>query len=323
MTLLKPPEPLGADRFQAALTRRFLTPALAELEATFLALRAKTDRVLEAQAAARRDKPYPYGYCLEITLDVFAGLRAWSEAADSPGTRALKAFLKNGGEARPVWGVLRGRYFQNAMRLGALYVDVANDSVDPRKAKVEILPMEDSGLELVRDGAHFADIAESYWGVRAYANTALPSLAPLFPIILVDPEERVLLHSRASYMMRLFGSDGFRRSERWLGEGPPPPPHIVEKLRAACPEDIRAANRAFGAAAAVDACRKLRASGVRIDADWAEGMGALFDRVPSFRILQPQRPTQITPASNLSGAAIADMDRTNARPGAGIVRVAA
>lgn len=44
---------LDAGRLQSALTRRFLTPALAPLEATFLALRADADRVLKGEADGR------------------------------------------------------------------------------------------------------------------------------------------------------------------------------------------------------------------------------------------------------------------------------
>ena len=118
-----------------------------------------------------------------------------------------------------VWGALRDRYFQNAVQLGALYVDVSNDTVDARKAKVEILPMKESGLALVRDAAHFVRIASGYWDMAFYANTALPSLAPVFPMIAVDRKGRIQIQNKSGYMMRLFGADGFHLAERWLREG--------------------------------------------------------------------------------------------------------
>lgn len=266
-------------------------------------MRAETDRGLAPAAFARRDKPYPYGYCLEITQDVVTNLRARNARARSSAARAVSAFLKHGGAATMVWGVLRDRYFQNAIQMGSLYIDVANDSVDPNKPKVEILPMAESGLELVRDVDHFARIAERYWGVRCYANIALPDLAPLFPVIIVDPLKRVLLQSRTGYMMRLLGGDGFRKSEQWLKTAPQPPAEVVMGLRQNCPADILAANPVAAREAAVGACSALRQKAASLDGAWIEQMAALFDRVPQVRILDtPSKPVPLI-----------DVKRTNAR----------
>jgi hypothetical protein len=38
---------------------------------------------------------------------------------------------------KKVFVLLKGRYFQNALQLGNLYVDVANDTVDTAKPKLE------------------------------------------------------------------------------------------------------------------------------------------------------------------------------------------
>lgn len=311
--VILPPDPLEANRLQAALTRRFLLPVLPELETLFLAMRAETDREMAADAVARRGKAYPYGYCLEITEDIVTNLRARNARARNAAARALSAFLKHGGVGTVVWGVLRDRYFQNAIQLGSLYVDVANDSVDPLKPKVEILPMAESGLELVRDIPHFARIAERYWGVRCYANTALPALAPLFPVIIVDPAQRVLLQSKTGYMMRLLASDRFRKSERWLGTAPEPPLEVVQGVREHCPADILAANPAATREASLEACRALRGRAASLDGAWIDRMGAMFDRVPQIRVLNlPSAP-----------AAVHDMTRTNARFPTSVSAVAA
>jgi len=305
--VILPPDTLETNRLQAALTRRFLLPVLPELEMLFLSMRAETDREMAAVAAARRGKSYPYGYCLEITQDVVSNLRARNAAARGPAARAVAAFLKHGGVGKMVWGVLRDRYFQNAIQLGSLYVDVANDSVDPGKPKVEVLPMVESGLELVRDVAHFAGIAERYWGVRCYANTAFPALAPLFPLIIVDPQERVLLQSKTGYMMRLLVSDQFQRSERWLREAPSPSADVVWGLREHCPAEILAANPTPTREAALAACRELRGTAALLDEAWIDRMGAAFDRVPQIRIVRAaSKPL-----------AVHDMKRTNARFNAG------
>lgn len=311
--MIQPPDSLEANRLQAALTRRFLMPVLADLEPLFLEMRAETDRALAPNAAARSQQPYPHGYCLEITRDVINNLLSRNAALSGGASRALSAFLKHGGVASMVWGVLRGRYFQNAIQLGSLYVDVANDSVDPRKPKVEILPMELSGLELVRDVAHFARTAEAYWDVRCYANIALPALAPLFPLIVIDSARRVALQSRTGHMMRLLGSDGFRKSERWLREAPPPPPEAVNGLRQHCPADVLAASPVATVEAAIEACRALRSQAAALDMEWIEQMRAMFDRVPQIQILAPAPKAGV----------LIDLKRTNARFATGVDVVAA
>lgn len=288
--MLKPPENLVPNRLQTALTKRFLLPALPSVEAALLEIRAETDEALAPNALARRGKPYPYGYCHEITVDVIGRLRQAAARRRSPGERALDAFFRHGGRGTLVWGALRGLYLQNAIQVGPLYVDVSNDTVDVNKAKVEILPMADSGFELLRDAAHFAQIVERYWDTRAYANTALPSLAPLFPVLLADRAGNVLLQSNTGYMMRLLGTDGFRRSEQWLRASPAPSDLVVRELRAHCPADILAANPQTGLEAAIAACHKPRRDRTRIDEAWVGRMSADFDRVPMIRIIRPSNP---------------------------------
>jgi hypothetical protein len=259
---------LVASRREAALTARFLNPVTPMLENLFLALRAETDMALGRNAPARYGKPYPYGYCREITCDVLARLNARMERPRHPGERAIKVYLKQGGTGRRVWGALRDRFFQNALQMGGLYIDVSNDTVDVTKPKVEILPMDSSGFERVRDAEHFATIGERYWGVKFYANHAVPSLAPLFPMLGVDTQGRVRLHSEGKHMVDLFCGSDFALSERWLSDGPPPPSAVTEALLRLCPEALSATNPATGKQAALRACLDARAQGLAADPDW-------------------------------------------------------
>lgn len=287
------PDPLESSPLQADLAARFLAPATPALEALLLELRAETDAAL-ATDAPLYGKPYPYGYCLEITLDVMTRLRLrMQQAPQSAGEQAVRAFLLGGGEGRQVWGILRERYFQNAMVLGDLYVDVANDSVDPSKPKVEILPLAASGLTLVETVEDFVRIAEPYWNVRLYANTALPFLAPLFPFLAVNPSGQVRLEARPNHMMRLLAGGGFVQSERWLAEGPEPSADIVQAVREVCPPDILALGRVMGREASIKMCRALRAAGV--DKAWLDEMWAILERIP-----------------------VASLHNANARPATGI-----
>lgn len=302
---------LDAGSVQAALTERFLRPALPELEAFFLAMRAQADPALAARIGTQYGKAYPYGSCLEITTDVMWRLGARDAWPDMPGAQALKAFLDHGGEGQMLWGVLRDSYFQNAIQLGTLYVDVSNDTVDVRKPKVEILPMKDSGFALVRDAAHFVRIGEAYWNARLYVNTALPALAPAFPMILVDRDGKVGLMARVSYVMAMFANDGFRLAEQWLREGPTPPVEAVHSLRSLCSRELLAANPRTGVDAAVSACQQLRAAGVIGDNAWIDAMFAAFDKAPVARM------------ASRSFRGILDERRANSRPLAGIAKLVA
>lgn len=259
---------LVTSRQQAALTARFLRPVTPMLEDLFLALRAETDEALGPGAPRVYGKPYPYGYCLEITQDVQARLSARLARPVHPGERALKIYLKSGGTVRRVWGALRGQFFQNALQVGGLYVDVSNDTVDVNKPKVEILPMEWSGFTTIRDAAHFASIAEPYWNEKIYANVALPTLAPLFPMLGVDSQGKVRIHSEGSHMVHLFRSSRFTLSERWLEQAPVPPAHAIDTIRHFAPPALLAVNPQASREAALQACGAARAQRRASDDAW-------------------------------------------------------
>ena len=262
-----------------ALTRRFLTPAAAALEVLLLEIRAETDLALGQGAPSHYGKPYPLGYCWEITHDVMARLRRRMSRPASPAERSLAAFLRHGGRGRHIWGALRGRYFQNAFQFGDLYIDVANDTVDINKPKIEILGMSESGFSLIESAEDFAKIAASYWGVRLYANHALPTLAPVFPMVGICAKGGVRLYSNSHYMVRLFCDGGFAESELWLGQGPAPPPAAVEALRAQASDGLQLADLEPGRDAALAACQRLRAAGVARSATWRAARLADFDRL--------------------------------------------
>jgi len=126
---------------QTALSERYLLPALPELEAFFLAVRAHVDLTLEPVQPVKLGKTYPLGQCLEISLAVMRLLEQADlstvplSGAAVAGRAAFTAFRKAGGALRLVWGDLRGEFFQNAFQLGTLYLDVSNDTVTPTKPR--------------------------------------------------------------------------------------------------------------------------------------------------------------------------------------------
>lgn len=222
-----PNEPQALDSpVQAALTERFLQPALAELETFFLAVRAQVDPVLQAERPTKLGKPYPLGQCLEISQAVQKQLRSVDDSrltgAAAQGRVAFKTFLQAGGEFRQVWGDLRGSYFQNAFQLGTLYLDVSNDTVTPTKPKVEILPFADAAFVAIRDFQHFSEVALRYWQGEIHPNHVLPELAPYCPLIHVSPAGIITLCEATGYMVGLTQSQGFRPSETVLHQPPMP-----------------------------------------------------------------------------------------------------
>lgn len=227
---LLPNEPrIGNELIERELTDRYLMPALAELEAFFLTVRAEVDAILQLQQPTKLGKPYPLGQCLEITLAVqkrlrqidtpnFAGMAATGHAA-------LSAFLRAGGSLRQIWGDLRSQFFQNAFLIGTLYVDVSNDTVVVTKPKVEILPFEKSNLTPIKDFQHFAELAKRYWKAHIFPNHLLPSIAPYAPLLMVIPDDGVRFEAPSDYMVALTAASRFYGSETVLSKG-----HMDEQL---------------------------------------------------------------------------------------------
>lgn len=206
---------------QSDLTVQYLIPVIDELEICLKSVRREVDVELIKKKPMKLGKPYPLGQCLEITQAVERCLKKNKEnclPVDAiPGLRALRAFLHEGGEFRRVWGDLCRQYFQNAFQIGSLYVDVANDTVDPAKPKVEILPFEQADLVPIRNYEHFGEIASRYWGDYVYPNHVLPSLAPYCPLIHVNQSScRIKLQSINSYMLGLTKTGAFTHSEQAL-----------------------------------------------------------------------------------------------------------
>jgi hypothetical protein len=257
---LLPQEIVPVDGRQAELTDRHLIALGPSLEAYFLALRAEVDAILEPVMAASVGKPYPIGRCEEINRTAMTMLARRIERPACVVESAIRSFIAEGGVTRSIWGVLRERYFQNAMQFGSLYIDVSNDTVVVTKPKVEILPIADSGIVPVRDVEHFAVIAGSYWEANVCANVVVPSLAPILPMITHLPDlSPPGLQSASDYMIALMIRDGFRQAEDWLSKAPPPPPHVAEMVLDHLPDDLRP-RASDPRAEAVAACRTVRAA---------------------------------------------------------------
>lgn len=286
-----PQQIVPVDPRQAALTAELVSAAGDALTAWFYALRAETDADLSPRLPPAAGKAYPYGRCEEITRDVFLRMvRRLRQPELSGVDRLLRDFAAGDGVVRRVWGALRGQYFQNAIQIGGLYVDVSNDTVVVTKPKIEILPMADSGLENMRDIKHFQKIAKIYWKIDIYANLCAPSLAPILPMISAGPGRLDPgLQSACDYMIALMMRDSFLDAGKWLRDGPPPPPDVAQAVLTMLPEDLRPADAIAPRKQALAACRAARKAGGHRNMNWRNA------RVMDFLRIKPQsaaeRPT--------------------------------
>ncbi len=214
---------LPIDDHQHELTQRYIVPVLPQLEEEFLTVRetvdAKIRRRLEqthASGAPTAPDVYPKGFCLPITVESASEFEARGATHPSAASDAVSAFRRAGGIVTKVWGVLRNLYFQNALQLGSIYFDVANDTVDVTKPKVEYMPMAESGFKNIESYAEFADVAERYWKCEIHPNLHFPRLAPLLPMLRLSHDGVLSLESRIYYMQRMNVDSGFAASQTFV-----------------------------------------------------------------------------------------------------------
>ena len=218
-----PAEPgiVNPERSQR-LTNDYLLPNLAEIETFLLELRERVDCKLNVASPLKYGTPYPLSQCLEISKAMKLAVDNLDESEFSGpvlvGCQAIQAFRAAGGEMRRVWGDLRGAYFQNAFQVGTLYVDVANDTVITTNPKVEILPFAQSGLAALKDYAHFARVAESYWEVKAWPNHVVPEISAFFPLLSETRDGGFELRDMGGYMMSLNLNRAFGPAEAYLSQ---------------------------------------------------------------------------------------------------------
>jgi len=227
--------PFPVDDHQARLTAEMLAGRTDQLLALFQSLRRFVDPVVSRQVAGL--KRYPKGCCQEITEAVLNRLTHQLLSADTePGSalERLQEFCRRGGRIRMVWGALRGVYFQNALQIGGLYIDVSNDTVVLTKPPVEILPLAEAGLATIETLADFCAIARPYWEVEIFANTVFPHLAPTCPLLMLRRDGRPSLGPMAEPMLALAVADRLREYRAWIETGPRPPGAMVDAIAAQC-----------------------------------------------------------------------------------------
>lgn len=168
-------------------------------------------------------KTYPLGRCKEIRDEVFMLLQQRLPQATEPGLVLIRDRLAQGESLIKIWGSLRGVYFQNAMAIGDWYLDVSNDTVNPNKPRIEVLPLANSGFAEISSFEHFVSVAQLYWKVDVYRNDICPALAPYMPLLYIAKNGSCWLGEASDNMLAVATTSQFSASERILSTLPAPP----------------------------------------------------------------------------------------------------
>ena len=211
---------------QESLTTSLLRPILPEIVDTLGRLRLRTDAWI-AQSAA--PPSYPIGFCAVIRDRVFDGLL---------GDPRVQSLIAAGLVLKKVFVILKDRYFQNAMQFGNLYIDVANDTVDPAKPWLEWMDVRKVPYENVGELPTLIRVAESYHRCRAFPNVFFPLLAPVVPLLLIAEDGQLgLLHFQDGGFLKDL-AHGLPHLRSWLAGParllPPLPEPYTAQLQRAC-----------------------------------------------------------------------------------------
>lgn len=208
---------------QSDLVERFLRWESDEFLDDLFRLRAEADQTIHAEARARGASSelanYPIGFCKPIRDFAFSRLLATvADDAAMPALSAVAAFRAAGGIVKGVWGVQKGIYFQNAIQIGHLWFDLANDTVDPQRPAVEVCLLADARFEELSSFEQFGRVAAGYWEEEAYPNHVFPAIAAVLPVILMDRNGRMRLPAPKTLLPRNIRLD-YSLAETFLGTG--------------------------------------------------------------------------------------------------------
>lgn len=197
------------DQKQRDLTEAILVPSQPELLEDLLVMRAsfdaRTRKVFNKKRWRRLDSSngddpslvqfqlYPKGFCAFIRDKLLRTMQSEFRNPHMGGMQALRRFVSKGGVLKKVGGIQHKKFLQNGIQAGALWVDVANDTVDTEKPPIEITTLAESGFEDIDDFELCADLLESYWYYDVYPNTVFPYLAPIYPIMVLTPTGTIQL----------------------------------------------------------------------------------------------------------------------------------
>ncbi|HTI68725.1 MAG TPA: hypothetical protein VMF06_02070 [Candidatus Limnocylindria bacterium] len=210
---------LVASPRQAELTERLVKPRMPTIIEAITRARKATDAFfsLSSSATALAATPevsgdsnlavYPLGFCASIRDRVYAelGREPCIQELRSAGVTFSKVFV-----------ILRNSYFQNAIQLGNLYLDTANDTVDASKHFFEWQAIPDLSYRNLEAWPALADVAERYYSCQVFLNIYFPLLAPLIPLMAIRDNGRLdLLFFQNLFFLKDL-REGLPRLSTWL-----------------------------------------------------------------------------------------------------------
>ena len=215
---------LNASDDQVELTERLVIPLMPEVISAIGRARERTNAhfSLNASTLALSISPevagdsnlsvYPIGFCASIRD------RVYTELSRETCIRSLKAA---GVVFNRVFIILKNAYFQNAIQLGNLYIDAANDTVDPGKYWLEWMPIPEVQYQNLESWPQLAEVAERYYRCRVFPNFCFPLLAPLVPLLAIRDNGRLdLLYFQNIFFLKDL-ADGLPRLTKWLTSDDP------------------------------------------------------------------------------------------------------
>lgn len=145
--------------------------------------------VKEEKKKSQQKFPFPRGYCYHITT-IFEKYLRMKVQGNEPWIRPFQDYLAKGGFFRKVWGVDKEKYFQTALQIGPVILDISYDTVEILQAKVDWQLLGPKCIfREVRDLEDYLSIKSSYQGIDSYHNTVFPEIAEEYPIIYHDRVE--------------------------------------------------------------------------------------------------------------------------------------
>jgi hypothetical protein len=207
---------------QKSLTQAFVMPKIKQIMLDLSRMRDNFDQAFykkhEAEIRAKKQKniyghvdvlDYPIGFCQLIRdglFDQFIQL-------DS-----IKQLRQQGVIVKKVYVILDDRYFQNAIQLGNLFIDVANDTANPNEARIYGKPLDEVNYSNFYSYEKYFKIAEKYLNLKFYPNKLLPQISEIYPVFSLSADgvcnlflhQEIILYKDISKNFKL--SEDFKQS---------------------------------------------------------------------------------------------------------------
>ena len=306
---------------QEAPTRRRLLPNIAAIverlhvhraavDDVFFAKRATISSTSSAIAGEADLAGYPLGFCGQIRDQVLDRL-----VADA----AFRELIGADVVLKKIFVLLKGVYFQNALQLGNLYVDVANDTVFIDKPKIEWLRIEDTPFENADSWSAVAAVGKRYYEVELYPNLLFPLAFPSAPYFAIRASGRIDFFQAQNVIFLKDLGDGLRRAHALLDDPEfcrRPLPEVYRRLiKRACGGNLHAAFPLEYAPTDIDGLR------TRVLPEFAElarqGDAAALTTIQNYTRLMQEASTRLA-RMNLrpSDEALAQLRKDGAVPAA-------